>query len=119
VPEVVLPGRFGWLVVTAGWRAAGYGGQLQTVLHSPEMIELLRAARQATGILRPLCRMLMVDPRCLQPGVFVGYIPPAEPKPGKKRVRKPRPKVDWGRIPLPRGMLAAARTQGFGKVPKD
>jgi len=27
--------------------------------------------------------------------------------------------VDWGNIPLPRGMLAWAKKQGFGKVPKD
>jgi len=34
----------------------------------------------------------------------------------KTRVRSPRKVVDWGRIPLPRGVLAAARRQGFGKV---
>jgi len=35
------------------------------------------------------------------------------------RVRKPRVPIDWGRIPLPRGVLAAAKRQGFGKVPRD
>jgi hypothetical protein len=34
----------------------------------------------------------------------------------KVRVRTKRPPVDWGRIPLPRGVLSAARRQGFGRV---
>ena len=114
-----LPHKFGWLVWAAGWRASCYGGQLQTALHMPEVVELLRAAPQVARILGPVCRMLAIDPRYLQPGVFVGYVPPEAKAPAKKRVRKPRAKVDWGRIPLPRGMLAAARRQGFGKLPKD
>ena len=112
----VLPLRFGWLVHAAAWRAAVYGGQLQLVLEQPEMVALLTASPQAGRILRPLCRMLLVDTAVLQPGVVVE--PPA-PKAAKVRVRKPRAKVDWGRIPLPRGMLAAARRQGFGKLPRD
>ena len=116
VPGLVLPCRFGWLVRAAAWRAAVYGGQLQLVLEQPEMVELLKASPQAGRILRPLCRMLLVDTRVLRPGVVVE--PPA-PKMAAVRVRKPRPKVDWGRIPLPRGMLAAAKRQGFGKVPRD
>ena len=113
---VVFPRRFGWLVRAAAWRAAVYGGQLQLVLEMPDMVELLTAAPQAARILRPLCRMLLVDPKVLRPGVVIE--PPA-PKVVKVRVRKPRAKVDWGRIPLPRGMMAAARRQGYGKVPKD
>jgi len=115
VPGLVLPCRFGWLVRAAAWRAAVYGGQLQAVLEQPEMVELLKAAPQAGRILRPLCRMLLVDTALLRPGVVVE--PPA-PKVAKVRVRKPRAKVDWGRIPLPRGMLAAAKRQGFGKLPR-
>jgi len=115
--DVMWPRRFGWLVRAVGWQAAGYGGQLETVLHMPEMVEMLRASPQAIRILRPVCRMLHVDPRYLQPGMVVGYVPPVE-RVVKKRVRKPRAKVDWGRIPLPRGMLAAAKRQGFGKVPR-
>jgi len=114
-PVVIFPTRFGWLVRAAAWRAAVYGGQLQLVLEMPEMVELLTAAPQARRILRPLCRMLLVDTRVLRPGVVVE--PPA-PKMAAVRVRKPRPKVDWGRIPLPRGMMAAAKRQGFGKVPR-
>ena len=115
VPALVMPRRFGWLVRAAAWRAAVYGGQLQAVLEQPEMVELLKAAPQAGRILRPLCRMLLVDTALLRPGVVVE--PPA-PKVAKVRVRKPRAKVDWGRIPLPRGMLAAAKRQGFGKLPR-
>jgi len=37
----------------------------------------------------------------------------------KVRVRRARVPVDWGRIPWPRGVLSAARRQGFGKVPRD
>ena len=80
------------------------------------MVELLTAAPQAARILRPLCRMLQVDTAVLRPGVVVE---PPVPKVAKVRVRKPRAKVDWGRIPLPRGMMAAAKRQGYGKVPRD
>ncbi len=117
-PVAVLPRQFGWLVRLAAWRAAVYGSQLRTVLHTPEMVELLRASPQAVRILRPLCRMLAVDPRYLQPGVVVGFVPPVA-KVVKKRVRKPRPPVQIGRIPLPRGVLSWARRQGFGKVPRE
>ena len=117
-PVEALPRAFGWMVWAVGWRASVYGGQLQTLLHEPEMVELLRASPQAVRILRPLCRMLAVDPRYLQPGVVVGYVPAVE-RVVKKRVRKPRAKVDWGRIPLPRGLLAKAKREGFGKVPRD
>ena len=121
-PELVLPRRFGWLVRAAAWRAAVYGGQLRLVLQTPEMVELLIAAPQAARILRPVCRMLLVETALLRPRP-VGAEPevevPKPPKVLKKRVRKPRPKVDWGNIPLPRGMMAWAKKQGFGKVPKD
>jgi len=117
-PLEVLPRKFGWLRQQMGWQLGGHCGQLETVLHRPEMVELLIAAPQAIRILRPLCRMLGMDPRFLQPGVSVLFIPPVA-KVVKKRVRKPRPKVDWGNNPLPRGMLASAKKQGFGKVPRD
>ena len=40
----------------------------------------------------------------------------AVPETGRKRVARVRTPVDWGRMPLPRGVLAAARRQGYGKV---
>ena len=52
----------------------------------------------------------------LRPGTPIVYEPPA---PAKPRVRKPRAKVDRGRTPLPRGMLAVARRQGCRKLPRD
>ena len=99
-----LPRRFGWLVRQCGWRAAGYGSQLETVLRSPDMAELLAAAPQAGRILRPLCRAL----------AFEWPIP--EPKPEKiktPRIRKPRPKPEPYKIPLPRGVISWARREGY------
>jgi len=108
----IWPGRFAWLVRAAGHQAAGYGCQLRHVLEQPEMVELLKAAPQAARILRPVCRMLAIETSLLRPGVV-------EPEPvmrvRKPRMRKPRVPIDWGRIPLPRGVLSAARRAGFGK----
>jgi hypothetical protein len=99
-----LPRRFGWLVRQCGWRAAGFGSQLQTVLQSPDMAELLAVAPQAGRILRPLCRALAFE------------WPLPDPKPEKvktPRIRKPRPKPEPYKIPLPRGALSWARREGF------
>jgi len=108
------PGRFGWLVRAAAWHAAGYGCQLREVLVQPEMVALLKAAPQAARVLRPLCRMLAVDASLLRPGVAA--VPARVVEVGRVRVRKPRVVIDFGRIPLPRGVLSAARRQGFGKL---
>jgi len=112
----IWPGRFGWLVWAASYQAAGYGSQLRTILGQPEMVELLLAAPQAARILRPLCRMLAVETSLLRPGVVAEVAPSGITGGIRKRVRVKRAPVDWGRIPLPRGVLAAARRQGFGKV---
>jgi hypothetical protein len=103
------------------YRAAGYGCQLRVILEQPEMVALLRASPQAGRILQPLCRMLAVETALLRPrlpgdaAIVAVEVAPVV----KVRVRKPRAPVDWGRIPLPRGVLSAARRQGFGKVPRD
>jgi hypothetical protein len=102
-----LPRRFGWLVTMAGSEAACYGLQLQIVLNAPEMAELLAASPQAGRILRPLCRALAL----VLPGVVTAEHGEREPRRRKLRV-KPEP----FRIPLPRGVLSAARRQGFGKM---
>jgi len=73
---------------------------------------LLKATPQAARILRPVCRMLGIETSFLQPGVVM---PEPVVRVPKLRVRKPRPKLDFGRIPLPRGVLSAARRAGFGK----
>jgi hypothetical protein len=80
---------------------------LEVVLQSPDMAELLAAAPQAARVLRPLCRALALD------------WPQSPPKPEKIktiRPRKPRPKPEPFRIPLPRGVISAARRAGFGKI---
>ena len=116
----IWPARFGWLLRAAAHHAAVYHGQLRVILERPEMVELLVAAPQAARILRPVCRMLAVETSLLRPGVAAREVVAVEVRPMVKvRVRRPRVVVDWGRIPLPRGVLAAARRQGFGKVPRD
>ena len=121
--ERIWPYRFGWLLRSMGpfgYHGAGYGSQLRTILERPEVVELLIAAPQAGRVLRPLCRMLGVDRSVLRPraaGSLAEVVVAKVPVEVVKRVRTPRPVVDWGRIPLPRGVLAEARRQGFGKVP--
>ena len=111
----IWPGQSLWLVRVAGYQAAGYGCQLQHLLGKPEMVALLKASPQAARILRPVCRMLGIENSFLRPGVVLEV---AEPKVKPPRVKRPRVRkvIDWGRIPLPRGVLSAARRQGFGKV---
>lgn len=102
-----LPRRFGWLVRAGGYRAAGFGSQLQAALQTPEMAALLAASPEAGRILRPLCRALAFE----LPGL------PPRPK-AARRPRRPRvapPKPEPFRIPLPRGVLSSARRAGFGK----
>ena len=108
------PGRFGWLVRAAAYRAAVYGEQLRAILEQPEMVALLIAAPQARRILRPVCRMLAVEAALLRPrpaGVVVEVPAGAVVDVVKKRVRKARVPVDCGRIPLPRGVLTWARRE--------
>ncbi len=110
----VWPGRFGWLVLAGSYEAAGLSGQLRFVLSQPEMVALLTAAPQLVAVLRPLCRALAIETAVLRPGVAVA---PAVERPMRaKRARKKRPKLDLGRIPLPRGVLSAARREGYGKM---
>ena len=107
-PAFALPRRFGWLVQAGGHQAAAFGLQLQTVLNTPEIGALLAASPQAERLLRPLCRALAVECPAR----------PAAPRPTATRrraipIRKPEPEPF--RIPLPRGVLAAARREGVGK----
>ncbi len=104
-----LPRRFGWLMKLGGCQAAGFGAQLQTVLSTPELAELLVASPQAGRILRPWCRALAVE----LPGMADKA--PAE-RGAVRRRRAPRAKPEPFRIPFPRGVLSVARRQGFGKA---
>lgn len=71
-PAPHLPRRPGWLVYTVGYRAAGFGSQLQHLLDDPATLATLAAApapvlAYAARTLRPLCRMLRVQlPAILQ-----------------------------------------------------
>lgn len=115
------PVRFGWLLQAAAHHAAVYSAQLRAVLMEPEMVALLRVSPQARRILRPVCRMLAVEAALLRPRAAgdAAVVVACVVRVAKVRVRKPRVAVDWGRIPLPRGVLAAAKRQGFGKVARD
>lgn len=104
-----LPRRFGWLVRAGSHQAMGYGSQLQALLGEPDMQALLAASPQAVRVLKPVCRALAVE----LPGAPA---PVVAPKPKMARQRKPRPKPEPFRIPLPRGVLSAARRAGFGKL---
>jgi hypothetical protein len=106
-----LPRRFGWLMAVMPYEAAGYASQLRTVLAEPEMVAVLADVPQARRILRSVCQMLGVE----IPGV--GPVVRAERASVPVRAKRARSVVDWGRIPLPRGVLAAARRQGYGRVP--
>ena len=83
---------------------------MQTLLSTPEMTELLAAAPQAGRVLRPLCRALAIE----LPGVTGPPRKPPSERPKAKR--KPRPKPEPFRIPMPRGVISAARRAGFWKI---
>jgi hypothetical protein len=106
-----LPVRFGWLIGMMPYEAAGYGSQLRTILEEPEMAALLGDVAQARRILGPVCRMLGVEIPGVRPEV-----PKVSAISTKAPVTRVRTVVDFGRIPLPRGVLAAARRQGYGKL---
>jgi len=105
-----LPRRFGWLVQAGGHQAAGLGAQLQAVLNTQEMGELLAASAQAGRILQPLCRALAVDLPTMPT--------PARRVTATRRIRTlhPKPKPEPFKIPLPRGVLSWARREGYGKL---
>ncbi len=118
--ERIWPRRFGWLVRAASWEAAGFGCQLRAVLETPEMVALLAAAPQAGRVLRPLCRMLAIETAVLRPReerdvvVVPDVAVAAEEIP--KRVRRPRATLGLGRVPIPRGVMAAVRRGRYGVV---
>ena len=88
---VRLPSARGWLVRALGYEAAGYGSQLAALLAEPELQALLTTVPAAGRILRPLCRMLGVEP--------VGALAPAVVADAPVRARRVRPQRV--RIPLP------------------
>ncbi len=110
VPKRVWPRSFGWLVRAVSWQAAGYGSQLRALLEHPEVVAFLVAAPQAARVLGPVCWMLAIESAVLRPGVVV--VVPVR----VKRVRRVVEKVDLGRVPIPRGVMAAVRRGRYGIV---
>ena len=61
-PREKFPTASGWLLRKLGYEVAAYGSQLQHLLGQAECAEFLAAMPQARRVLRPLLRMLTVDP---------------------------------------------------------
>jgi hypothetical protein len=118
-PELGLPVRFGWLLPMVPTAAAGFASQLRHWLAEPEVQALLAASAQARRVLAPICRMLAIEAAMLQSEPASRAKPePAMDDAGSAAIatrRKRSGTVEWGRIALPRGVLAAARRQGFAK----
>jgi hypothetical protein len=109
-----LPVRFGWLLPLVPCQAAGFASQIRATLAEPEMVALLQVSPQARRVLRPLCRMLAIEASMLG-DVSVPAVVPGERAARAVRVRAARVPVEPERVPLPRGVLTAARRQGFGR----
>ena len=60
--RISFPTAPGWLLRRLGYEVAAYGSQLQHLLTEDECVAFLAAVPQAGWILRPLLRMLTVDP---------------------------------------------------------
>ena len=58
----VFPSSLAWLTRKLGYEAAVYGGQLRHLLTDADCAAFLEACPQAGRILRPLLRMLSIDP---------------------------------------------------------
>ena len=100
--------RHGWLAIMLDHNARNYASQLNHLLHTPGVAEIIAASPGATRTLRPLCRMLGVDlPAPLRPPAR----PPAPPRPRPPKPVPVAPPVPTGTPdrPIPRNILAAAR----------
>lgn len=111
VPSVtVVPRPAGWLLDALGdqrHQAAWFSAALEGILREPAWVALLAAAPQARRLLRPVCRMLAVDPGVLDPMKADA----ARPAPVRARIRAKAAPLELGRIALPRGVLAWARRE--------
>jgi hypothetical protein len=113
--EGKVPRRLAWLLPLVPCEAANYACQLRLWLAEPEMVALLAASAQARRVLKPLLRMLGIEAELLTPWAK-GAAVPAVATPAKVLVRRTPQPVDWGRIPLPRGVLTAAKRERPGKT---
>jgi hypothetical protein len=58
----VFPSKVAWLTRMLGYEVAAFGGQLRHLMTDAECVAFLAAVPQAGRILRPLLRMLSIDP---------------------------------------------------------
>ena len=117
-PLPPLPRAYLWLVRLLGYHAAGYGSQLQTVLHEPATIAILAQVPTAGRTLRPFCRLLGVTlpavlqlaprPRRARPPAM----PPAQPRPAQPSRPKSLPSSPPWYPPTPQP-LPPARPVGI------
>lgn len=114
-PGVRMPRQAGWLLAAGRHEAAYFTQRLTVLLQEPEMRAFLAASPQAVRLLRPVCRALAVESDLVRPcGALLVARAAAV---GVVRVRKPRVKVDLGRVPLPRGVISwARRERGLEKL---
>ena len=99
-PALYIPQSHAWLVAQIGYRAAGYGAQIDYLLREPATQALLATAppeilKSLGRSLRPLCRLLGVEiPKPLLPsprsGGAGGGCVSARPKPAKPKPQKPK-----------------------------
>jgi len=82
----------GWLLKDLKHEAALYRGRLETLLLEPAAVEIAAHTPQFVHILRPLCRILALEPACIPPQPRRAR-KPAPPKP--KPARKPRPRPPY------------------------
>lgn len=107
-PVRFWPLGFGWLLDVKRHEAAWFTNAVERLLREPEMVGLLAASKAARRLLRPMCRMLGVDPALLCPPAPGEVVAPVV---RTARVRTKKPPVDFGRVPLPRGVLSSVRKQ--------
>ncbi len=81
---VPLPRQRAWLLVELKHEGAYYAQRLEALLAEPEIAALVAATPQAQRLLRPLCRMLGIQPEAIRPP---RRTPPAAPSPGATPAR--------------------------------
>ncbi len=84
-PRDKLPRERGWLLKRA-IESVPYGNYLELLLEEPEMQALIEQAPQLRRILRPLWRMLRLEP---PPAILRSPAPPKPCKPRKRRRKRP------------------------------
>ena len=98
-----LPTARTWLVAQVGYTAAGRGSQLQYLLATPECAAFLREVPRAGRLLRPLARMLGLNP------IPEIALPPRPPRPRHALAPRPPEPSSTPDRPLPAYVRAAVR----------